>query len=263
MALKAIVDALDGVAEGIRENYRAGTKEEGLEGKFVLSVEGSDGWGLENVSGLKTALGQERTKAEQAERKVKKFGDLDPDAARAAIEKVAEFETLDPKKEADRLAQVKIDAATKQLVEKHNEETRNLKDRESKLRGTVQTLTIDNVAIKALETHKGNVHLLLPHVQRQVRLKEADDGSFSQEVVDADGNPRIGDAKGSPMTVDQLVEEMSKSEKFAQGFAGSGNSGTGSTTSNTTTTKTSGNFGGSRTERAAAIASKFPELAQN
>ena len=261
--LKAIVDSLDGVAEGLRTNYRAGTKEEGLEGKFVLSVEGQDGWALENISGLKTALGRERTRADTAEGKIKKFGDLDPDAARTAIGRVAELEAIDPKKEADKIAQVKIDAATRQLVEKHNQEMQGLKDRESKLRSTVQTLTIDNVAIKALEAHKGNVDLLLPHVQRQVRLKEADDGTFSQEVIDAEGNPRIGDAKGAPMTVDQLVEEMSKSDKFAQGFAGSGNSGAGSRQGNDTTTTTKGNFGGSRAERVAAIAGKFPELAQH
>lgn len=257
MALKAIIDKLDSVDEGLRTNYRAGTKEEGLEGKFVLSVEGQDGWGLENVSGLKTALGRERTRADNAEKKVVKFGDLDPDTVKTSLDRLTELETLDPKKEADRLAQAKIDAATKQLVEKHNQEMQDLTGREGKLRKTVETLMIDNVAIKALEGHKGNVDLLLPHVKSQVRLKDGDDGVV--EVVDREGNVRIGDAQGKPMSVDQLVEEMSKSDKFAQGFAGSGHSGGGAPAGggNGGGGKAAGNFGGSRTDRTNAIAQKF------
>lgn len=257
--LKAIIDKLDGVDEGLRDNYRPGTKEEGLEGKFVLQVDGTDGWALENVSGLKTALGRERTRADNAEKKVAKFGDLDPDAVKTSLDRLTELESLDPKKEADRLAQAKIDAATKQLVEKHNQEMQALAGREGKLRSTVQTLKIDNVAIKALETHKGNVDLLLPHVQRQVRLKELDDGSFAEEVIDAEGNVRIGDAKGTPMTVDQLVAEMSKSEKFAQGFSGNNHTGSGTPGGggNGGDRKQAGNFGGTRTDRANAIAQKF------
>lgn len=260
MALKAIIDKLDGVAEGLREIYRTGTKEEGLEGKFVLQVEGADGWALENVSGLKTALGRERTRAESAEKKVAKFGELDPDTVKASLDRLTELESLDPKKEADRLAQAKIDAATKQLIEKHNQEMQTATGRLAKLGKTVETLMVDNVAIKALEGHKGNVDLLLPHVKSQVRLKDGEDGVV--EVVDREGNVRIGDAQGKPMTVDQLVEEMSKSEKFAQGFAGSGHSGSGAAPNAGGDRKTAGNFGGNRNERAAAIAAKFPELAQ-
>lgn len=259
MPIKAIIDALDTVAEGLRDSYRAGTKEEGLEGKFVLSVEGLDGWGLENVSGLKTALGRERTRADNAEKKVQKFGDLDPDTVKTSLDRLTELESIDPKKEADRLAQVKIDAATRQLVEKHNQDMQDITGREGKLRKTVETLMIDNVAIKALEGHKGNVDLLLPHVKSQVRLKDGEDGVV--EVIDREGNVRIGDAQGKPMSVDQLVEEMSKSDKFAQGFAGTGNSGGGAPPNNGGGGgKPAGNFGGSRSERTAAIASKFPDL---
>lgn len=257
MALKAIIDNLEGVAEGLRDNYRAGTKEEGLESKFVLQVDGADGWALENVSGLKTALGRERTRADNAEKKVAKFGDLDPDTVKTSLDRLTELESLDPKKEADRLAQAKIDAATKQLVEKHNQEMQAIAGREGKLRSTVETLMIDNVAIKALEGHKGNVDLLLPHVKSQVRLKEGEDGVV--EVIDREGNVRIGDAQGKPMTVDQLVAEMSKSDKFAQGFSGNNHSGSGTPGGggNGGDRKPAGNFGGTRTDRTNAIAQKF------
>jgi len=58
MPLKAIVDDIEGVAEPLREYYVKGE-----DGKFHLSAEG-----VEDVSGLKSALSKERTARETAER---------------------------------------------------------------------------------------------------------------------------------------------------------------------------------------------------
>lgn len=225
--LKAIVDTLDSVNEQARVFYRAGTADEGLDGKFVLKVETVSGFSLENVEGLKSALGRERTRADRAEGKIKKFGDLDPDAARSAIDRVAELEAIDPKKEADKLAQAKIDAATKQLVDKHAADMASAGTRNEVLLGQVRSLLIDNVATVALAEHKGSVDLLLPHVQRHTRLKEVDGGKFLVEVIDKEGNPRIGDSKGTPMTVGQLVAEMRQSDTFGRAFEGTGQTGSG------------------------------------
>lgn len=230
--LKAIIDNLESVPEAVRGEYRPGTADDGQEGKFVLQVEGSNGWGLEDVSGLKNALGRERTRADKAESKIKKFGDLDPEAAREAIEKIAEFQAIDPKKEGDRIAKEKIDAAIKQIVEKHSVELDGLNKKAGGYLGKVKALLIDNVATTALAEHKGSVDLLLPHVQRNTRLKETDDGNFVVEVVDKDGNVRIGDSKGTPMTVQQLVAEMRQSQTFGRAFEGSGTSGGGTQPSN-------------------------------
>jgi len=266
MAIKAVIGKLEDAPEAIRSNYRAATDADGeaLKGKFIFTVDGSDGFALENVEGLKSSLGKERTRAETAENKIKKFGDMDPDAARAAIAKVAEFEGIDPKKEADKLAQVKIDAATTQMAAKHSTEIEAERKKSLGYRDQVQKLLIDNVAIKALEGKKGDVELLLPHVKTQVRLKENDDGSFAVEVVDKDGNAKIGDSQGKPMTVDQLVEEMSKSEKFGRAFEGVGQSGGGQRPGaggKPAGSAQQGDFGGDKKARIAAIASKFPDLA--
>lgn len=225
--LKAVIDNLESVPDGVRGSYRPGTADDGLEGKFVLQVEGVNGWSLEDVSGLKNALGRERTRADKAEGKVKKFGDLDPDAAREALQKLEEFQSIDPKKEADRLAAAKVEAATKQLIEKHTSEINGVKQRADGYLGQVRSLLIDNVATSALAAQKGSVDLLLPHVQRHTRLKETDDGKFVVEVIDKDGNPRIGDSKGTPMSVEQLVAEMKQSDSYGRAFEGTGASGSG------------------------------------
>lgn len=255
MALKAILAALDGLDDATKALYVE------KDGKFVLDVEPADGFSLEDVSGLKTALGKERTRADKAEGLIGKFKDLDPDKARKALDEVEELKKLDPNKEADKIANTKFEAAKAQLLEKHNGEMQALKDRDSHLTKTIEGLLIDAAATSALAEAKGSVELLLPHVRAHTRVKEVD-GKFAVEVVDKDGNAKIADSKGTPMDIKGLVAEMRQSEAFGRAFEGSGQTGTGKTqnTGGNGTGPAKGNFGGTREERTAAIAARFPDL---
>lgn len=255
MALKAILASLDGIDDATKVLYVE------KDGKFVLDVEPVDGFSLEDVSGLKTALGKERTSREKLERDVIKFKDLDPDKARAALVELEELKKLDPASEADKIANAKFEAAKTQLLEKHTGEMGAIKQRNDFLEGHIGTLLIDNAATLALAEAKGSVDLLLPHVRAHTRVKEVD-GKFVVEVVDKDGNAKIADSKGTPMDIKALVAEMRQSDTFGRAFEASGNTGTGKQPGNggggNGTQK--GNFGGTREERAAAIAAKFPDL---
>lgn len=262
MAIKAIVDKLDDVNEALRGEYREGTADEGLEGKFVLAVEGSGGYALENVEGLKSALSKERGKREQLERDVVKFKDIDPDKARTAFAELEELKALDPNKEADKIANSKVEAAKAQLLEKHTGEITTRDERIGHLSKTVENLMVDQVATAALAEAKGSVDLLLPHVQRQTRVKEVD-GKFVVEVVDKDGNGRIADAKGTPMGIKDLIAEMKSSESFGKAFEASGQSGSGmgqGQGGSGSFKPKKGDIGGSKEDRIAAIQSKFPDL---
>ncbi|WP_435658091.1 hypothetical protein [Brucella pituitosa] len=254
MALKAILASLDGIEDTTKALYVE------KDGKFVLDVEGVDGFALEDVSGLKTALGKERTRADRAEGLVTAFKDIDPAKAKEALAKVEEWGNLDPSKEADKIANSKFETAKAQLLEKHTGEINTREDRINHLSRTVEGLLIDAAATSALAEAKGSVELLLPHVRSHTRVKEVD-GKFTVEVIDKDGNARIADAKGNAMDIGGLVAEMKQSDAFGRAFEGSGQSGSGKTPSNGNGhTPQKGNFGGSKDERTAAIASKFPEL---
>lgn len=258
MAVKAIIDKLDDVAEPLREHYRAGTKDEGTEGKFVLGVDAVGGFALEDVTGLKSALGAERTKREGLEGTVIKFKDLDPDKARAALEELEELKKLDPSKEADKIANTKFEAAKIQLLEKHGQELVQRDERIGKLTGAMDKLVRQSAAVAAIAAAKGSVDLLLPHVLANTRTKEADDGEFSVEVIDGKGNVRIGDAKGGAMTLEGLVAEMRQSDTYSRAFDGDGHTGSGKEHDNGGGGGGGkGDFGGSRDERTAAIAAKF------
>lgn len=253
MALKAILDTLDDAPEAVRSEY------EERDGKFYLSVEPVGGYALEDVTGLKTALGKERTTREQLEKTVVKFKDLDPDRARTALAELEELKKLDPTAEADKIANTKFEAAKSQLLEKHGQEIGQRDERIGKLTGSVDKLVRRSAAVQAIAEAKGSVELLLPHVLGATRVKEGDDGEFSVEIIDAAGNVRIGNSKGEPMTLAGLLAEMRETEAFGRAFDGDGQSGSGKQHDNGGGGQKgpAGNWGGNAEERKAAIAKKF------
>jgi hypothetical protein len=221
MALKALVETIDSVPETARAFYKEDN------GKFILDVEPVEGFALEDVAGLKNTLGKEMTLRKKLERDVVKFKDIDPDKARDALARLEELGNIDPTKEADKIVNERLEAAKRQLLEKHGEEIKTRDGRIAGLTKTVENLMIDQVATAALAEAKGAVELLLPHVQRHTRVREDANGNFVVEVVDKDGNARIGNSKGDAMTIKDLVQEMAKSETFGRAFEGSGHSGSG------------------------------------
>lgn len=232
MALKAVLDKLDGVADALKGEYTE------KDGKFYLSVEPVDGYELDDVSGLKNSLAAERSINEKTGKELGKFGStwdkekkvwvhtIDPVKAKEALGKYDEFMKLDPEKEADKIVSTKIESVKSQLTTQHGEEIKVKDGRIAKLEGAVSKVLKTNVAKAAILAAKGSPELLLPHVEAAMRIKETDD-DFVVEIVGADGNVRIGDAKGNPMTVDQYVAEMRKSETFGRAFEGDGKGGTG------------------------------------
>jgi hypothetical protein len=225
MALKAIIESVEGLPEGVKEHYTARE-----DGKFALTVDPVDGFALEDISGLKTALGKERTTREKLEKDVIKYKDIDPDKAREALAKLAEFSEIDPKKEADKLAQAKVDAIKAQLLEAHANELKSRDTTLSGYRGQIEKLLIDQSATAALAEAKGSVDLLLPHIRNASRVVEKD-GGFAVEIVGSDGSPKFNN-KGEPMNIRELVAEMRQSDTFGRAFEASGNSGTGKVPSN-------------------------------
>lgn len=250
MAIKAILEKIEDAPETLREHYAE------KDGKFVLAVEPVGGYALEDVTGLKSALGKERSTVSALEAQVVKFKDLDPDKARTALIELEELRKIDPSAEADKIANTKFEAARSQLVEKHGAELVDRDNRIGFLSGAVDVLVREQRATAEIAEAKGSVDLLLPHVLKFTRTVEKD-GKFVTEVIDGAGNVRIGDAQGNPMTIKGLVAEMRASDTFARAFDGDGTTGGGKQPDNGGNVVQTGSFGGSLEERRAAIAKKF------
>ncbi|MCK5018552.1 MAG: hypothetical protein KAS32_15940 [Candidatus Peribacteraceae bacterium] len=250
MALKAILDNLEGLPDDVKSEYKAGTGD--LAGKFLLDVTPVSDFALENVKGLKTALSSERTSRETLEKQVSVFKDIDPDKAREAIKKVGEMKDWKP----DDKVREQIEATTNQLVEKHKGEIAGKDTNIAGLTKQLEKNMITATATQSIAGLKGSPELLLPHVERSTRMRQTENGQFVVEVVGSDGNPRISPAAGStaPMTIDELVGEMKNNDTFAPAFAGSGASGSGSSGS--------GDNGGNQNAEALAKLSPTERLKQ-
>jgi hypothetical protein len=208
--LKLTVDSLDAIDEPLRSLY------EENEGKFRLKVDG-----VEDTSGLRSALEKERKAARDLEKRVKKWEALgkseeEIQALLSAAEQ-AEHEKASKAGEWEKLRA--------QMNEKHEAALRAEADKSTKMRATLERYLVDAAATTAIAAAKGVPELLLPHVQRHVKVVE-EDGDFVARVVDAKGDPRVN-SKGEHMTISDLVGEMRQSEVFGRAFESSGNAGSG------------------------------------
>lgn len=219
------------------EDLRSGVTEvKGQDGKvtgFALERKIGDRLSFEDLGGLKSALEKERTNVRNLTTQLKPFEGIDPKKAKEAVAKVAEMANWDPDKEVAE----KIKSREEQLVSKHNDVVKEKEGTITRLNGQLENLLVVSAATEAITTEKGNIKLLMPHVRQHVRMRATDSGQLIAEVIDKDGNPRVGDAQGNPMTIPQLIQEMKKSDDFAAAFEGTGNSGGGSGGSGTTTNK--------------------------
>lgn len=221
MSLKAILDTLDGLPDGMAEHYTEiadGTNA----GKFRLDVTSVGGLTLEDTTGLKTSLQEARGERDRLKERLKGLGDLDATAVRAKLERLTELESIDPTKEADKLAEQKAKARIEQMAEHHRHEI-EAKDR------VIRKIVIQDAATQAIAKANGNPRALLPHVTSSLDMEMGDDGSVRVYVKDDKGNRRIRDGSGADMGIDDFVAELRSSEDFGFAFKASGHSGGGST----------------------------------
>jgi len=198
-------------------------------GKYLLVVEAVDGFELDDVAGLKSALGATRGEKETLETQLRDArGGADQLQAR-----VDELEKIDPTTEADKLAGQKFESLKTQLSDQHAKDLGAANGKAEMYRGGLEDALIVSEAVQAItgRENKGSVKLLLSAVTSQCRIKEAVDAEgktrFSVEVLDDQQAPRIRDAQANPFTILDLVNEMEKDPEFAPAFQGTDASGGG------------------------------------
>lgn len=204
--LKAVLDTLDGLPEAQKDLY-----DEGEDGKFHLLAEG-----VEDVGGLKSALDKERKARKDAEAKLKKVGDFDPD----------EYERL--KAESEERAEKEGDVE-KKLTNAQKKFDRDKADLEAKILARdkkIHQLVAENVAKDAIEAAGGKPKVLLPHILASTKVIE-EDGDFVAIVTDQKGNERPAKSGDKRFTLEDLVLELKADEEFAGAFNGTGASGSG------------------------------------
>lgn len=234
--LKFQLDTLEGVDEAVRALYTE------KDGKFVLGIEGLPQ--QEDVSGLKAKVDELLGEKKAAEKKAREA----EEAARLEREELA-------RKSGN------VEELERSWIEKFNRREAELNGMLEQERGTlggqIRDLTVGRTAtdLASALAVQGSAKALLPHIERRLSVEQRD-GKPVVVVLDAQG-------KLSAATLDELKAEIANDAAFAPLIAGSKASGGGAAGAGGGGGAAKGNIGGTKTERTAAIASKYPDLPQS
>ncbi len=197
MALKLVVDTLDGLAPEISALYS-----KNADGKFALGVDG-----IEDTSGLKTALKKEREAKEEAIKAMKAWDGLDPTQIR---ELLSQFESDD---EAKLIAAGKIETVIERRNEKLKAETaRKLQEAEDKIKAAEKKAqkwngrVLDNQVREAAA--KAGIHsIAIDDALRNAReLFELD--AEGNAIQLKDGKPVLGKDGSTPFGPGEWIESL-------------------------------------------------------
>ena len=220
MALKAFVDNLESVDETLRGLYVKDGE------RYKLDAEG-----VEDVTGLKSALKKERDEAKRLSALAKQFDGIDLEEVERLKKAAEEREIADAERkgEWDKLKQKLIDTHTAEKQKLMDAQKTALDESNSKLAAmqkTIERYLIDAQASVDLAAAKGSSDLLLPHIRNKTKVIQDDKGQYKAVVLDDDGEPAIN-SDGGHVTIKDLVSEMRQSDVFARAFDGAGVSGSG------------------------------------
>jgi len=234
--LKFQLDTLDGVDEAVRALYTE------KDGKFVLGIEGLPQ--QEDVSGLKAKVDEllgEKKAAEKKAREAEEAARLEREEAARKSGNVEELER----------------SWTEKFTRREAELTGTLEQERATLSGQIRDLTVGRTAtdIASALAVQGSAKALLPHIERRLSVEQRD-GKPVVVVLDAQG-------KLSAATLDELKAEIANDAAFAPLIAGSKASGGGAGGAGGGGGAPKGKIGGTKEERTAAIASRFPDLPQS
>ncbi len=196
------------------------------DGKYTFEFETAA-----EVAGLKKNKDQLLKDLAKAKTDLDKYDGIDPvkygelvkaheDAEKAALEGKGQWQVLEQQLK-DASAQ-----REKQLLDKHEADMKAAQEREKSLSTALEEKLIDAEVMTVLSGHSSTPELLMPHFKSRVKVFN-EDGKYVARVVDAKGNPEIGDAQGTPKTIAQLRDEMKASPSYMRGFDANSNGGSG------------------------------------
>ncbi len=236
MGLKYQLDTLDGLDDSVKSLYTE------KEGKFVLGIEGLPQ--PEDVSGLKAKVDELLGEKKAAEKKAHEAEDAARLEREEAARKSGNVEELER-------------SWTEKFTRREAELNGMLEQERGTLSGQIRDLTVGRTAtdIASALAVQGSAKALLPHIERRLSVEQRD-GKPVVVVLDAQG-------KLSAATLDELKAEIANDAAFAPLIAGSKASGGGAGGAGGGGGAPKGKIGGTKEERTAAIASRFPDLPQS
>ena len=201
MALKAVLDSLEGLAPEFAKEYKQGS-----DGRYYLDIDGIDEH--PDIGALKRAKDYEKAERQKLAAKLKEV--------QASLEALTEERDNILKGALPKADVEKLEESWKQKLAKREQE---LTEQINNLNGHLQRILVDNVAQQiATEISKAPA-LLLPHIKQRLKVDFVD-GKPVTKVLDADGSI-------SALSIEDLKKEMVANPIYAPIIIGSKASGGG------------------------------------
>lgn len=208
--ISPVVDTLDNIPESYRGSY------EHRDGRYVLAKP----LVIDDPAELRGALQQERRQRREL---AEKSGQLPPEVEER-LRKADELE------QAELTRRGEFDKILGQTRKKFETEIATREERIGQLSSSLQRTLVQNAATSAINAARGDVEGLMPHIAPHLKAIESKDkpGTFELFVMDRDNpdQPRLN-AKGQPMTVEELVAEKREHRTLSKLFEASPASGPG------------------------------------
>lgn len=171
-------------------------------------------------------IGRER----QLKERVKVWDGKDPSKVQQALE---HFDKLEEERQR---AAGKFDELRNTLLDTHKREKDELETKLTRTTERLHNIVGTKHAMEEIQkVAREGVAVLLPHVEKVLRVVEDEDGEYVPRIVDSKGNERIG-PKGDPMSVAEYLAELAARPEFAKIFDAPNSTGSGSRRSTTTGT---------------------------
>lgn len=196
MALKFIIDSLEGIDDGVKSLY------EKKGDKYQLKVDGIPQG--DDTDGLKKKVDELLAEKKEAKRLQKEAEEKAAAAADEAARKSGDVTAL------ERSWQAKLDKVTGES-----------KAQIDSLTGNINEMLVEGVAVKLASEMavQGSAAVLIPHIRSRLAAEQRD-GKFVTVIKDKDGKP-------SASTLDDLKNEFAGNAAFAPLIVGSKATGGG------------------------------------
>lgn len=206
----------------------------GGDGKFSQTdIDSAVKTAVEKAVGDTTALRQNNAnllkEKQDAVSKASQFDGMDSADVESYKTYKKEKANADRKKKEDA---GKFEDLEKQLIAKHGEELSKKDVRIKKLYGILTEKLVDAELTTSLAKKGGQPHLILHALKDHVGIVEDDKGIRAQVIDPITKNVKIADDKGTPMSMDQLVDSFHTKAEWAGAFAGTKQSGMGNSNKN-------------------------------
>lgn len=203
MTLELIVDTLDKIPESLKGEYTKGE-----DGKFHLNVNG-----IEDTTGLKSALQKERDNVKELKAKYAAYDGIDPAKAQEALEKLRKIEEQELIAKGDlekvvenRLALMKQDHA--EQVKKLTERAEKAESDATNSKTLLAAALIENgIADAVAEVGQPRKGAMIDIIQRAKQYWKLDDAG-KPVALNSDGTTIYGKDGKAPISMKEWAENL-------------------------------------------------------